>query len=1570
MQIMEHALEIASPSSSKQEIMNETFLFQKLASPSSSKQQESETSPSPPLDLQPRLHQRQHQHHLEGDYASLDETASLSSPDCRSCSSGTVSLAHPQSPKSNPMIGHLSPMIGHLTSKQQEEQEEAPALSAAGSSPGWRLREAFKAEQSPGSCSRRGIFRRKVLNALNVNELPHALRIAALSAVASPRSPDTKKALDDSISSSTKVNTLPSTLPLFGASSTLTKDESVLARYSQDRKIAVQQQQQQQEQREQEQKAARQRVLEQAAKQQQQFAPHNRPGVAHHGTGTELDDAEPPASCLVDTTITTEGALHANAFLPRAAGSNKDDDDYQSMGSFASTLTPSVVSAVEQQHQTTQLLMQSSRWEMTDDSTSTTMMGEARNHLHSPFRAKTKNAPLAGWQLRELLKTSVHSQKLDTIPDSKPAAPIRHCSTDNHYRQEETKHDDIIVAPKFPDAAAAAAAAAVLAEPDSKPVAPIRQSTRHEEEKCVTPKLPDEGQDFLAFIQTKVQDEKKQQQEQQHLDLPPISPTKRSTLRNVQASKLEAAAVPQPSYMSSPKKWVPPTKKANGGGKGNDLPPGFIAMSESFERLSSSMHSSGAAATKATRSPLPDCKPAVPIRQSTRHEEEKCVALKLPDEGQDFLAFIQTKVQDEKKQQEQQQHLDLPPTPPMKRSSLRNAQASKLDAAAVSQPSYMSSPKQWVPPTKKANGGKGDDLPPGFIAMTESFERLSSSMHSSGAAATKATSSPLPDCKPAVPIRQSTFHEEEKCVTPKLPDEGQDFLAFIQTKVQDEKKQQQEQQHLDLPPTPPMKRSSLRNAQASKLDAAAVSQPSYMSSPKQWVPPTKKANGGGKGNDLPPGFIAMTESFERLSSSMHSSGAAATKVTSSPLPDCKPAVPIRQSTRHEEEKCVTPKLPDEGQDFLAFIQKVVLEETKDQTLVPTPPTKELSVQKEVEKMHSSMPSIGSYSLDEVLVNEKKKWQTSATDPASSSRKRRSPKKSNEKELPPPVFSTMDASFERLSSSMHSFGTVLKDDRNSSTPDSKPAVPIRQSTRHDDDKCVAPKLPDEGQDFLGFLQKVVKQENKPDPPATGPSSMKNRKDLPATFESPHSANRTRSPKVSNKRKVVVKPSTRESPIEKSATNGSSHIRVSMGKLNKRISRQSASDETSVYPSENDDTYSPGSVSRLSTMVSRQSASEPSVERSEKNGSGHIHGSNGKLSKKASKQATSKNETSAELSTENSNHSAIHTRGSKIKFQKKASKRSLKDEPSVDDVANNIDSTNAAGSIIKLKRVSKKALSDAHSLDECANNGSSHITAGSKMKLKKIPKKSSIDEPSLDDSPNNGPSHTAGSKIKLKRVSKKSSKDETVVEKSENSGHCPGSKGKLSKKVSRRSLAEEQFDDEPANKDDRGSKRKLKKRVSKRSLIDEPSLVGSTHNQRRGSKERPVKRNPKESNVTDEPSAAESFTGADSSHRKKKALIKETKAKRTASSLLNPETLAPWQIKEQQMHRVTPVASDSKNSQEEDDDHDDRSRKQAPRSSLSFALGSVGNLRARYRAKNGDNTTRPFFRSFSLSKLKLS
>lgn len=47
--------------------------------------------------------------------------------------------------------------------------------------------------------------------------------------------------------------------------------------------------------------------------------------------------------------------------------------------------------------------------------------------------------------------------------------------------------------------------------------------------------------------------------------------------------------------------------------------------------------------------------------------------------------------------------------------------------------------------------------------------------------------------------------------------------------------------------------------------------------------------------------------------------------------------------------------------------------------------------------------------------------------------------------------------------------------------------------------MASKLTDEGQDFLGFLQKVlVKQEKRPDPPATRPSPMKNRKGLPAAF----------------------------------------------------------------------------------------------------------------------------------------------------------------------------------------------------------------------------------------------------------------------------------------------------------------------------------------------------------------------------------------------------------------------------------------------------------------------------------------
>jgi hypothetical protein len=1226
MQIVDHALEIASPSLSK----------------------ESE-SPSLHCDLE-------RAEPIQG--KSLDETAPLSL-DCRSCSSGTVSLAHPQSHQ------HIS----HL-------KQEAPI--SAGSSPGWRLREDFKAELSPGS--RRGTFRRKALNA---NDLPDALRIASLNAASRPGH-NQKKTLDSKVK--------------------LTKDESVLARHSQDRKKQTKQSKlngsghttRKELERQREEEAVKQRVLEQqAAKQQQKFAPHNRLGVAHHGAGTEVDE---PPSCLVDK-IPAEVSFHAKGFLGEADDDNDDDD--QSVSSFASTLAPSVGS-VDQQKE----LMQSSRWDMMDDS----MMGfihEARKTL-SP---NGKNAPLAGWQLQERIKSNVPA--LDTIP------------------------------------------------PDSKPAVPVRGSTDHTgETKCIAPKLPeDDGNNFLGFLNT--------------------------------------AAV----------------------------------LSE------------------------PDCKPAAPIRQATDHDEgTKCLAPKLPDEGQDFLEFLRTKVQDEKKQ------LDVPPTPPMKRSPLIKAQASKLEAA-VSKPS-VSPPKRWVSP-KKASG-KGNDLPPAFSTMNASSDRLSSSMRSF--AAVKVTSSSIPDCEPAVPIRQATNHDEgTKCVFPKLPDEGQDFLEFLQTKVQDEKKQ------LDVPPIPPMKRSPLIKTQASKLEAA-VSKPS--ASPPKRSASRKKASG--KGNDLHSAFCTMNELSGRLSSSMRSFGAI--KAMSSSIPDCEPAVPIRESTRYEGEQCEPSDLSDGDQDVFLFLQKVVHEETKEQPPVSTPLTRGLSVQKEAEKLHSSIASFGPSSLDEGVINgeekeqtparvpasspnEERKEQTPARVPASSPRKRWSPKKNSGKDLPP-AFSTINESFERLHSSLRSCGAVKKGAIDSSTQDSKSPVP-----------------------FLGFLQKVAKQEKKPDPPATGPSPMKNRKGMPAAFAafdqtlrsisssstsrkgnegnnkvyqepaaavpaspkkgwppfksfdlkrksehtvstpasaeksflvspasagatseketasqalkhkvasrhgelleernkgletsgrsgrstpaSPHSANYTRSPKVKCQRKVVVKPTTREFPVENSSTNGSSHSPVSMDKLNNMISRQLASD----------DTLSPDSVRRLCTLFSRQSsASDPSVKQSENNGSGHARGSKEKLTTKASKQASSRNEPLAQLLIENSSLSSSRTRGSKIKFQKKASKWSLKDEPPVDDSVNKNDSTHTARLRIKRKRVSsKKALSDAPSLDECANNGSTSHTVGSKIKLKRITKKSSSGEPSLDDSANNGSSHTAGSRIKLKRVSKRASKDEIFVEKSR---YGRGSKGELS------------------------------------------------------------------------------------------------------------------------------------------------------------------------------------------------
>ena len=1019
-EIVDHALQIiASPKHKKSSSPKKTKKSKKLAF-------SSKKSEAPPL-----------QHHLEQVQGEcLDETAPLGL-DCQSFCSGSIA----------------SPLLAHMQSRQHSInhlQKGAPL--SAGPSPGWRLRENLKAEPSLGSL--RGTFRRKVLNA---NDFPGALRIADLNDMSSPGH-NQEKTLD--------------------SKAKLTKNERVLARHSQDRKEKAKRsdlngsgRMRRKLERQGEQEAAKQRVRDQAAKQQQQFAPHNRPGVAHHrAAGTDIDE---PPSCLVDR-IPAEVSFHAKAFL--------GDDDHQSMSSFTSTLTLSVGS-VEQQKQ----LLQSSRWETMDDN----MVGiiyEARRTL-SP---QSKNAPLAGWQLREYMKASVPGL-FNTIPDSKPAVPIRY----------PADHD--------------------------------------EENKCIAPKLPDDGGDFLGFLYT-----------------------------------------------------------------------------------------------AEVRSDL-DCKPAVPIRQATDHD----------------------------------------------------------------------------------NG--------------------------------------------------------TKCVAPRLPDEDQDFLAFLQTKVQDEKKQ------LDVPPIVPIKRTS--------FEAAIISKPS-VSPPKRWVPP-KKASG--KGNDLYPAFSTVNALSERLSSSMRLFGAV--KATGSSILDYKPTVPIRESTRHEGEKCVAPKLPDEDQDFLGFLQEGVHKDTMDQPSIPTPTRKGLSAQMEAEELNSSMTSFGSLSLVEGVVNqEHHKEQTPATVPVSWS-----PKKSNGKDLPS-FFSTMNESFEKLQSSIRSFY------------DGKPAVLMRQSS-HGSETWVASKLPDEG-------QKMVKQENKLasrhaellEERIKGPeSSGCSGRSIPVSLPS---NNQTQNPKLKCQPKVVVNPSTREYPAKDAATNGSSHSGVFMDELKNRISRHSASDETSVHPSEDIDTFviSPGSVmvsSRLRRMFSWKSTSEQTAKQLEKNVSSHSRGSKEKLNEKASKQATSKTEPSlAHLSTKNSNHSSSYTPGSKVKFQKKGSKRLLKDEPPVDDSANNNDDTHTAGSRIKLKRVSKKALNDVPSLDECANNGSSH-TAGSKIKLNWTTKKSFSDEASLDDSANNGSSRrTADSRIKLKRVSKMSSHDEVLAEKSEH-----GSKGELSRNVFRRSLAKEQPSDEPANKDARGSKSKLKKRVSK-------------------------------------------------------------------------------------------------------------------------------------------------------------
>jgi hypothetical protein len=1101
MQIVDHALKIACSSPKRNNKSSKNT--KKLASSSKESKSPRHSEQAEPI---------------QG--VSLDETAPLS-PDRRSCSSGTAFLAHP------PQSPHLH--ISHL-------KQEAP-LSAGSSSPGWRLREVLKAKLSPGS-GRRGTFRRKVLN---VNDLTDASRIAALNTASSPG----------------KVK--------------LTKDEGMLARHSKDRKkeakrskLTLNGHTRRKLERPGEQEAAKQRVLEQAAEQLQQFAPHNRPGVAHHaGAGAEVDER---ASCLLVNKIPAEVLFHAKGFLGKT--DHDEDDDDQSMGSFASTLTPSVRS-IEQQKG----LMQSSRWDVMDDSIMT---------LYGP---KGKNAPLAGWQLRECIKSS-GVPALATTPDSKPVVPIRHQAT---HTQDDG--DDFL---GFLNATA------VHSEPDCKPAAPIRQVTAHDEgRKCVAPKLPDEGQDFLAFLQTKVQGEKEQ------LDAAPIPPMKRSFSIKAQASKLEAA-VSKPS-VSLHKRWVP-SKKACG--KGNDLPPAFSTVNASYERLSSSMRSFGA--VKATSSSIPDCKPAAPIRQSTRHEGEKRVApSKLPDE-EVLLMFLQNRAHQEAKDQ-----------PPL------------------------------LTPSKKE------------LYVQNEPEKEHFSMASLGS------------------------------------------FSLGDGIVNEEKKEQR---------TP-----------------ATI--PALSSSRKRWSP--RKSNG--KDLPCPPVVVTATnESFARLHSSVRSVGAVNKDAMNSATQDSKPAVPIRQSTRHDSETCMASKLPDEGQDFLGFLQKVVMQERKPD---PPPATEPTSPMKNGKDVPAAFAVLKNQSLRSI---------------SSSSTSIKGSKGDNKVSQEPPA--ALPASPKKgCWTPLKSFYLERKSDHNVSThasPEKNYLVSPATSEATTEKKIASQAIKHRVASRHGEL---LEERNKgPETSGrTGGTGGTGR----STPASPHSANHTRSPKVKYQRNAVVKPpSTRESPVEKSGINGASQSHVSMDKLENRVSGQSASDKTSAHPSEDNDVYTRGSGSRLCAMFPRQSASEPSVSQSGKNGSGHTRGSEWKLSEKASKPATSINEPSEQVPTENSKHSSSHTPGSKIKFQKKASKRSLKDKPPFNDSADKNDSTHTAGPRIKLKRISK-------TLAECVNNGSSH-TAGFKIKLKRISKEFSA---------NNGSSQTAGSRIKLKRLSnKKSLKDETFVEKSRH-----GSKGELSK-----------------------------------------------------------------------------------------------------------------------------------------------------------------------------------------------
>jgi hypothetical protein len=1001
METADHALEVASRKQKKKS----SITTKQLAS--SSKESE---SPS----LQYHLGQAEF---IQGE--PLHNTAPLRT-DCPSCSSSTAPLTHAQSPQ------HTR----HL------KQQESP-LSAS-SSLGWRLREAIKAKLSPDI--RQTTFRRG--RELKTNVLNDALKIAS--------------------------QTDTSCLNASFRKIKLTKVTSVLARHSQHRKNVMKpstlntsghSSTRRGSEPQQEQEAAKQRVMEQASKQQQhQVVALNRPGVLHHGAGTEVEE---PASCLVDK-VPAEVVFHPKGFHYGEFGDfdSDDDDDDESIATCASTLTPSVGS-IEQHAQ----LIQSSRWDMDD----------SNHETREPFSRNGKYPLLAGsCHSQEHLQSSLPT--LDTIPDSKPTAPVLHST--NHT--EETQR----IVPKFSYEGDASLgflnAAAVFSEPDCKPILPLRiaSNTDVSSQKASVKLTKDES--FLArnsqhrkksslnisghstrsgWDSQSEQDAAKQRamkkasKQQQHQvaahNRPGVSHHRASPEVEEPASYLVDKVPTEVSFHAKDFQYGEFgdfDSDDDGDGDGDDsyastLTPSVGSIEQHTQLIQSSRwdmdHSNqetqealplkGKCALQAGSwhlrerlkssvpmlHTIPDSKPMVPILHSTSHTEEtQRIAPILPYEGDASLGFINAAAMFSEP--------DCKPILPLRIASNTDVSSQKASVKLTKDESFLARHSQhrkksslnisghstrsgWEPQLEQ-EGAKQRAVEEASKQQQHQFaahNRSGVSHHRASSEVEKSPSFSVDIIPTGVVFHTKGFHygefgecdsdddDDDSHASTLTPSVGsiEQHTQLIQSSRWDMDDSNHEARgtmslkckcalhagswHLrerlkssvptlhtipDIKPMVPILHSTNHSEVAKRsaptllyeredaslgfINAAAMfSEPDCkpVAPNRRWVRPKMPC---GKLKDLPPAFSSMNKSSERLSSSMHSFGAAKT-IRSSFIPDCKPVVPIRQPTGDDSEIYVAQKLLVESEDVIGSLQKV------------TPPTKDLS---EIEKEAVSLPS--------------------------------------------------------------------------------------------------------------------------------------------------------------------------------------------------------------------------------------------------------------------------------------------------------------------------------------------------------------------------------------------------------------------------------------------------------------------------------------------------------------------------------------------------------------------------------------------------------------------------------------